>query len=263
MSKVNLTKVETTEGLEIYIDNTTGESFTSLSGYARMSGLNKSNVSRRFETVAPEGKKTAEILTTTGLKTVALLSENTIAKWLIRDNPELAEKMFELGIRKYLHTLAGFNPQAEAPVALTKTQKLAEALLIASEQIEELKEAAKVLYETNVHLNDMIADIKPKADIAEKFIESECYLLLQDFVKSYPQCGFGRNQMFKYLRDKRVLDGSNNPFQLYVNKGYFVVKPNGGYHTRVGYQETFTTYLTAAGVEWLINYLAKNNKKRV
>jgi phage antirepressor YoqD-like protein len=260
---VNLTKVETTEGLEIYIDNTTGESFTSVSGYARMSGLNKSNVSRRLQTFASGASKTAEILTTTGLKTVVLLTENTITEWLVKDNPALLGKFAAMGIRKYIHTLAGFNPQAAAPIALTEDDEIAKAYVLAYKKIERLEEAAKVLYETNVHLNDMIAEIKPKADIAEKFIESECYLLLQDFVKSYPQCGFGRNLMFKFLRDKRVLDGSNNPFQLYVNKGYFVVKPNGGYHTRVGYQETFTTYLTAAGVEWLINYLAKNNKKGV
>ncbi|WP_414579126.1 hypothetical protein [Anabaena sp. CCY 9402-a] len=64
------------DGLEIFIDNATGESFASINGYARMSGRDKSTISRRLEGVAPELVKKAEVLTAGGLQGVALISED-------------------------------------------------------------------------------------------------------------------------------------------------------------------------------------------
>lgn len=93
---------------EIVIDNTTGESFMSLSGLARVCGRNKSTISDfasvRFCTV-----KTAEVLTAAGLRSVRLLNEETIAEAIAAYNPELAKKLLVLGVRKLLHELAGWK----------------------------------------------------------------------------------------------------------------------------------------------------------
>lgn len=63
------------DGIEIIIDLDTGESFASVSGYARMAGVSKQAISKRFKRVNSENQKTAEISTTTGLKTVNLVTE--------------------------------------------------------------------------------------------------------------------------------------------------------------------------------------------
>jgi hypothetical protein len=45
--------------------------------------------------------------------------------------------------------------------------------------------------------------------------------------------GIGRNKLFEILREKKVLDRGNVPYQEYVDRGYFRVieqkytKPNG------------------------------------
>ena len=110
----NLTRFEQ-DGIEIVIDTTTGESFASISGYSRMSGLSKQAISKRC-TVNQIDLKKAEMVTTTGTKTVNLLTESTITKWIIKDNPEMAEKLMQAGVRVYLHKVAGYEVTSTAVV---------------------------------------------------------------------------------------------------------------------------------------------------
>lgn len=110
---MSLTRFEQ-NGLELVINTETGEAFASLRGYARMSGKDQSTISRRCQGVASECIKTAEILTPGGLQGVALIPESLIAQWIVKDNPDLATKMLQAGVRVYLHTIAGFKVSSTA-----------------------------------------------------------------------------------------------------------------------------------------------------
>lgn len=112
------------DGIEILIDTATGESFASVSGYARMSKKAASTISRRLKTVALDDQKTAEILTASGLKTVALIGEKLICKWLPKDNPEAAESLLQLGVRIALHKMAGYQVVSTAVAPSTKVFSL-------------------------------------------------------------------------------------------------------------------------------------------
>ena len=105
------------DGYDIYIERGTGRVAASVSSYARMSGLDKSTISRRLsqQAVAQNEIETAEVLTSTGLKTVRLIWEHTIAKWIVRDNPEQAEKMIKAGVRVFLHGLVGHSVKPTTP----------------------------------------------------------------------------------------------------------------------------------------------------
>lgn len=96
-------------GVEIIIDTTTGESFATISGYARMAGKHKTTVTRRLKGVASEKQKTAEIKTQGGLQGVTLLHEEFIAEWMPKDNPPMASKLMLLGVRLFLHKMAGYE----------------------------------------------------------------------------------------------------------------------------------------------------------
>jgi hypothetical protein len=103
------------DGVEIYIDNITSESFVTQRGYARLSGLNQSTISRRIKGDAFPEVKTAEVLTAGGIQGVALVPERLVCKWMLKDNPEVAEKLMQLGTRKFFHTLAGYNVESPKP----------------------------------------------------------------------------------------------------------------------------------------------------
>ena len=151
MANISLQRFDK-DGIELIIDTQTGESFASISGYARMSGKAQSTISGRLATHRNESLKTAEILTTTGLKTVRLISEDLICKWLPKDNPELASQVLKLGVRLFLHTLAGFRVKSDA---------IAEVRQLES-QIVKLSEEKQILEELIETQKAMIADFSSK-----------------------------------------------------------------------------------------------------
>jgi hypothetical protein len=97
------------DGVEILIDNKSGEAFTSISGYGRMAGKDKSTISRRVKGVAPSRQKTTTILTPGGPQEVVVISEDQIVEWIVQDNPKLAVQMMKAGVRVFLHKMAGFE----------------------------------------------------------------------------------------------------------------------------------------------------------
>jgi hypothetical protein len=102
------------DGLELVINTATGEAFATVNSYARMSGKDKSVISRRVKGVAPGSFKTAEILTAGGVQGVALIPAKTVFAWMVKDNPELAIAMGEAGATVFLHKLAGYEVKSEA-----------------------------------------------------------------------------------------------------------------------------------------------------
>ena len=149
------------DGIELIINTETGESFASISGYARMSGKIPSTISRRLTMsgLREKGLEQAQIETVSGLRTVALIPEDVICQWLIKDNHELALKVMQLGVRLFLHTIAGFQVKSEA----IETNKQLES------QIAELTAKIKKLDYKEVDYIDEILGLKDRI----KELESE------------------------------------------------------------------------------------------
>jgi hypothetical protein len=98
------------DGIELVINTCTGEAFATQKGYARMSGLRKPTISKRcFQGIDQSSIKSAKIRTKKGVQKVNLIPAKLVFKWAIKDNPELAETMGEVGVTVYLHQLAGFK----------------------------------------------------------------------------------------------------------------------------------------------------------
>lgn len=158
------------DGIEIYIDNTTGESFASISGYARMSGLTRQAISKRVNSAATkEALKQLEVPTGNGFRTATVISENLIVEWLIDDNSQLAKKMLKLGVRVFLHQLAGFKVtssaiQHEIPTTYIDALK---SLIAAEEEKEKLRLETVELMEENIDLQEF----KSETSQYEQFIE--------------------------------------------------------------------------------------------
>jgi len=99
---MNLSRFETEDGVELVI-NEAGESFATIRGYARLSGKSASTISRRSKLVASGAVLNSEIDTGYGVKVVALLTEDIIADWIVKDNPTLASAMLKDGFPSFLH----------------------------------------------------------------------------------------------------------------------------------------------------------------
>ena len=128
---MSLTRFESQDGIEIFIDTQTGEAATSVSGYARMGNKAKSTISDRINR-SDHQLKSSEILTSKGLRTVRIINEDLIVEWLPKDNPQAATALLKLGVRAALHQMAGYKVTSEAVVEQQKEPSIVE-------QIEEEK----------------------------------------------------------------------------------------------------------------------------
>ncbi len=104
----NLTRFDS-EGIEIFI-NESGESFSSISGAARMAGKSASTISRLAALRNFELQHT-QIDTPSGSKTVALLNEDQIVEVLEKYNTKRLKQFAKLGIRTALHQIAGYQQE--------------------------------------------------------------------------------------------------------------------------------------------------------
>ncbi len=80
--------------------------------------------------------------------------------------------------------------------------------LVASEE-----EKQKLLTENTV--------MKPKAEFFDAVAESKTAIEMGAVAKVLGIKGMGRNNLFQFLRDKKVLMQNNQPMQTYVDRGYF------------------------------------------
>jgi hypothetical protein len=96
------------EGIEIFVNELTGESFASISALARMTGKAASTI-QRLAALRNFELQDTQIETATGKKTVALLDENQIVEVLEKYNTQQLKQFAKLGIRNALHKISGYQ----------------------------------------------------------------------------------------------------------------------------------------------------------
>ena len=83
------------------------------------------------------------------------------------------------------------------------------------------------------NLNQHVIEMKPKAEFFDQVASSKTAIQMSEVAKVLNYPNFGRNRLFEFLRNKKVLMANNIPYQKYVDCGYFRVieqkytKPNG------------------------------------
>jgi hypothetical protein len=114
----NLTRFDH-DGIELLINTTTGESFASVRGYARMSNKSESTIYRRLKALHEDKLQTTQIQTSGGLQGVALICEDLICEWLPKDNHQMTTQLLKLGVRVFLHKLAGYEIKSTDATQIT------------------------------------------------------------------------------------------------------------------------------------------------
>lgn len=104
-------------------------------------------------------------------------------------------------------------------VILPKT--FAEALQLAADQAKEIEKQQLLIEEQ-----------KPKVEFYDDVVDSKDAIDMAKVAKTL-NMGIGRNNLFQFLRDKKVLMQNNTPYQYYVDNQWFrcvesrYTKPNG------------------------------------
>lgn len=128
-----------------------------------------------------------------------------------------------------------------------------QAGIIASHKLAELEveEAMKPLVET-------IQVLSPMAEKYNIFIDNEGLTDVNSLAKNLAIKNLGRNNFYKYLRSKGLLQKDNYPYQRYVNDELFVLKPAGSYIVGEDTIQNYKTYITTKGVNKIIDMLIED-----
>ena len=68
-----------------------------------------------------------------------------------------------------------------------------------------------------------IEEMKPKAEFFDTVADSKTAISMNEVAKVLNIKGYGRNNLFEFLRNRKVLDRWNVPYQRYVDNGWFRV----------------------------------------
>lgn len=80
-------------------------------------------------------------------------------------------------------------------------------------------EAQKMLAEKDKQIEEM----KPKADFFDAVADSKTAISMNEVSKVLGIKGYGRNNLFEFLRNNGILDRWNVPYQRYIDAGWFRV----------------------------------------
>lgn len=83
--------------------------------------------------------------------------------------------------------------------------------------------ALRVAEQTISSLNTKVLEMKPKADFFDAVADSKTAISMNDVSKVLAVKGYGRNNLFDFLRNEGILDRNNVPYQRYVDCGWFRV----------------------------------------
>ena len=101
-------------------------------------------------------------------------------------------------------------------------QTYAEALQLAADQARKIEQQ-----------NTQLLEQKPKVEFFDAVAESKDAIEIASVAKVLGVPGVGRNKLFEFLRNHKILMRNNQPYQKYVDCGYFRIieqkyeRPNG------------------------------------
>ncbi len=203
----------------------------------------------KVATILPSGRsQDLWYVTEGGLYELLMLSRKPIAKEFKKKVKIILKEIRKNG--GYIHT----------DIDDDENTIMAKALLIANKTIEKHKEKIKSLQSENEKKQEIIIEQKPKVDYYNKVTSSKKAISMSEVAKLLKfknktnKRPVGRNILFGILRGDSLLNKYNQPYQKYVNLGYFEVKQS--YNNYTG-EPIYTTLVTSKDIEYIIKLLRK------
>lgn len=149
-----------------------------------------------------KGSVKHRVLTSGGEQDAKFIPEGDIYRLIVRSNLPSAEKFEHWVFDEVL-------PQIRKTGSYQMPQTYAEALRALADKAEQ---AERLIIENE--------EMKPKAEFFDAVADSKDAISLAEAAKVL-KLGIGRNKLFEFLRKEKVLQRDNQPYQKYIDAGYF------------------------------------------
>lgn len=187
-----------------------------------------------------------DIPTSSGTQTLSFIPEGDIYRLIARSQLPSAEKFESWVFDEVIPSIRKNGGYIANQENMTPEQIVANALIVAQNIIADR--------------DKQIAEMKPKVEFFEAVTDSKDAISMADVAKVL-DFGGGRNTLFKILRQEKILQKDNRPYQEYIDRGFFRVVEQ---KYDKGYGETginIKTLVFQKGVEYIRKLLMKREYK--
>ena len=196
------------------------------------------------EHVDDEDKGMNEMFTPGGKQNTIIINESGLYSLILKSKLPEAKQFKRWVTSEVLPSIRKDGGYISISNEMSDEEIMAKALVVAQKTIErknlELQEQKKIILEQ-----------QPKVEFYDDVAGSKDAVAMKEVAKVLGIKGMGRNKMFKFLRDRKILDRNNMPYQEYVDRGYFRVIEQR-YNTNNGdIKITFTTLVYNKGIEYI------------
>lgn len=147
--------------------------------------------------------------TSSGIQKISYINEGDVYRLIMKSKLPSAERFEEWVVDVVLPSIRQNGGYIANQENMTPEQIVANALIVAQNIIQQK--------------DKQIADMKPKAEFFDAVADSKTAISMNEVAKVLAIKGFGRNNLFEFLRNEKILDRYNVPYQRYVDAGWFRV----------------------------------------
>ena len=189
--------------------------------------------------VFDEDKGVAQIDTLGGPQSMTIINESGFYALVFGSDLPFAKKIKHWVTSEVLPAI-----RKTGGYSLQMPKTYAEALRALADEAEK----AEALQKQNLLM-------QPKAEFFDAVAGSKTAISLGEVAKVLDM-GIGRNKLFEILRQKHILMRNNQPYQQYVDMGYFRVIEQK-YEVRGEVRISIKTLVYQKGIDWIRKQLAK------
>ena len=165
------------------------------------------DVKRRLK---QDGVGTSEVIDSLGRKqTATFINESNLYKVIFQSRKPSAERFTDWVTDEVIPSIRKNGGYIVNQEQMTPEQIVANALVVAHNII--------------LQKDRQIEEMKPKAEFFDTVADSKTAISMNEVAKVLNIKGYGRNNLFEFLRENKVLDRWNVPYQRYVDNGWFRV----------------------------------------
>ena len=184
------------------------------------------NYRRSLSNIDDSDKGVSQIETHGGKQNMVIINESGLYSLLFQMQPQKAkgvsknESVIDERIEK-LHRFKHWVTSEVLPSIRKNGGYIANQEQMTPEQI--VANALIVAQNIISQKDRQIEEMKPKAEFFDTVADSKTAISMNEVAKVLNIKGYGRNNLFEFLRNSKVLDRWNDPYQRYVDNGWFRV----------------------------------------
>ena len=184
------------------------------------------NYRRSLSNIDDSDKGVSQIETHGGKQNMVIINESGLYSLLFQMQPQKAkgvsknESVIDERIEK-LHRFKHWVTSEVLPSIRKNGGYIANQEQMTPEQI--VANALIVAQNIISQKDRQIEEMKPKAEFFDAVADSKTAISMNEVAKVLNIKGYGRNNLFEFLRENKVLDRWNVPYQRYVDNGWFRV----------------------------------------